>query len=166
MKANNQVNSKTMVVKEKLNFFKRKKTIEMCRQTSVSTSIANSSTTSPSSCTTAFQSSEKLGLLDITAIGVSCSLNGIYVMIGHAMKYEAGPSLIVSFIFAAITTLLAGFCYSELAVKVPRSGSAYTYIYVTIGEFLAFNMGWNLILVYLIGNFYGFSIFKPGILTG
>jgi amino acid permease len=144
MKANNQVNSKRMVVKEKLSFVKRKKTIEIFRQTS-------NSSTSPSSFTAAFQSSEKLGLFDIIAIGVSCSLNGIYVMIGHAMKYDAGPSLIVSFIFAAITTLLAGFCYSELAVKVPRSGSAYTYIYVTIGEFLAFNMGWNLILVYLIG---------------
>ncbi len=143
-----------MVLRENLNFFKRKKTIEMCifsHQTSTSLSLTNSSTTQ--SCSNTFQSSEKLGLLDITAIGISCSLNGVYVMIGSAMKYETGPSLIISFVFAAITTLLAGFCYSELAVKVPRSGSAYTYIYVTIGEFLAFNMGWNLILVYLIGEF-------------
>lgn len=98
-------------------------------------------------------------------------------MIGTTIKNESGPSILISFLIAGFTTLLAGnfkyfyqinyesvfktfkigFCYAELAVKVPKSGSAYTYIYVTMGEFLAFVMGWNLILVYLIGKYKFYS---------
>ena len=96
-------------------------------------------------------------------------------MIGTTIKNESGPSILISFLIAGFTTLLAGilkiflwkpndthkafeklkkgFCYAELAAKVVKSGSAYTYIYVTMGEFLAFCMGWNLVLVYLIGKF-------------
>ncbi|RNA31175.1 cationic amino acid transporter 3 isoform X1, partial [Brachionus plicatilis] len=77
--------------------------------------------------------------------------SGIYVLSGVVITKYSGPAVLLSFIFAAIATLLSGLCYAELGSKVPRSGSAYIYIYVTIGEFLGFIMGWDLILEYVIG---------------
>lgn len=98
------------------------------------------------------QLSRVLGFIDITALGVSCTLgNGIYVLAGDVIANYAGPSIVFSFIVAGLATFVSGICYAEFGSRVPRSGSAYVYIYVTIGEFVAFVLGWDLILEYVIG---------------
>ncbi len=84
--------------------------------------------------------------------GISATLgSGIYILSGTVITQYSGPAVIISFIIAAFATYLSGLCYAELASKVPRSGSAYVYCYVTIGEFVAFIMGWSLLMGYVIG---------------
>jgi basic amino acid/polyamine antiporter, APA family len=74
---------------------------------------------------------------------------GIFVLTGTAAANHAGPALIVSFLIAGLGCALAGLCYAEFASMIPVSGSAYSYSYATLGEFIAWFIGWNLILEYL-----------------
>jgi len=99
-----------------------------------------------------------LGPLDVTMIGIGAIIGaGIFAMIGEAAVgassgHPAGPALILSFILTAVACGFTALCYAELAAMVPISGSAYTYSYATMGELVAWIIGWDLIIEYAIGN--------------
>jgi amino acid transporter len=93
-----------------------------------------------------------LGALDLTMLGIGAIIGtGIFVLTGHAAAAKAGPAVCLSFIIAGIASAFAGLCYSEMASMIPVSGSAYTYSYATMGELVAWIIGWDLILEYLVG---------------
>ena len=77
---------------------------------------------------------------------------GIYVLIGTVVRDLAGPGTMLSFILAAVASTLAALCYAEFGTRVPKAGSAYVYTYVSIGEFWAFVIGWNIVLEHMIGE--------------
>lgn len=77
---------------------------------------------------------------------------GIFVLTGQAAAQYAGPAIVLSFVVSGIACVLAGLCYAELASMIPIAGSAYTYSYATLGEFIAWIIGWDLILEYLFGS--------------
>ncbi len=94
-----------------------------------------------------------LGPVALTALGVGATIGaGIFVLTGQAAKNDAGPSLVLSFLLAGIGCGFAALCYSELASMVPVAGSAYTYAYATLGELVAWIIGWDLVLEYAIGS--------------
>ena len=76
---------------------------------------------------------------------------GIFVLTGQAAAANAGPAIVISMVLAGLTSVLAALCYSEFAASVPVAGSAYTYAYATLGEFVAWVIGWDLILEYALG---------------
>jgi APA family basic amino acid/polyamine antiporter len=88
----------------------------------------------------------------LTALGIGAIIGtGIFVLTGKAAATSAGPAIVVSFVIAGIVSALAALCYAELASTVPVSGSAYTYVYATLGELIAWIVGWGLILEYALG---------------
>lgn len=90
-----------------------------------------------------------LGPWNLISLGIGCIIGaGIFVMTGKAAAEHAGPALVYSFIFTGIACAFVGLCYAELASVLPISGSAYTYAYATLGEVLAWTMGWLLVLEY------------------
>jgi APA family basic amino acid/polyamine antiporter len=93
-----------------------------------------------------------LGAMDLTLLGIGCIIGtGIFVLTGRAAAANAGPAVALSFIVAGVASSLAALCYSEMASMIPVSGSAYTYAYATMGELVAWIIGWDLILEYLVG---------------
>jgi APA family basic amino acid/polyamine antiporter len=99
-----------------------------------------------------------LGPIDLIALGIGATIGaGIFATIGTAaagdsVRPGAGPALILSFVLTAVVCAFTGLCYAELASLVPVSGSAYTFTYVTLGEIVAWIIGWDLIIEYAIGN--------------
>src|SRR2546430_1974930 len=84
------------------------------------------------------------------AIGTAAA--GQYDAAGHLVRSGAGPALVLSFLFLGVACALAGLCYAELAAMIPQAGSAYAYSYATLGEIVAWIIGWDLILEYAVGN--------------
>ena len=93
-----------------------------------------------------------LSAANLVALGIGAIIGaGIFTLTGHAAADYSGPAIVLSFIFSAIGCALAGFCYSEFATMIPIAGSAYTYAYATMGELLAWIIGWDLVLEYALG---------------
>ena len=99
-----------------------------------------------------------LGKWDLTALGVGAIIGaGIFAttgtaIAGDAVRLGAGPAIMLSFVLTACTCGLAALCYAEFAAMVPIAGSAYTYAYASLGEFVAWIIGWDLIIEYAVGN--------------
>jgi basic amino acid/polyamine antiporter, APA family len=93
-----------------------------------------------------------LGASSLVLLGIGAIIGaGLFSITGIAAAQHAGPAIILSFIFASIGCIFAGLCFSELAAMIPIAGGAYSYAYATLGEFIAWMIGWTLILEYAAG---------------
>jgi APA family basic amino acid/polyamine antiporter len=93
-----------------------------------------------------------LGVLNLITLGIGAIIGaGIFVLTGQAAALHAGPAVSLSFVLAGVVCAFAGLCYAELASIIPIAGSAYTYGYATLGEFVAWIIGWDLVLEYAFG---------------
>src|SRR4051812_41184797 len=89
---------------------------------------------------------------NLVLLGIGAIIGaGIFVLTGSAAANYAGPAIVYSFILSGLGCLFAGLCYAEFAAMIPIAGSAYTYGYATLGELIAWIIGWDLILEYLFG---------------
>ncbi|PYP72468.1 MAG: amino acid permease, partial [Gemmatimonadetes bacterium] len=93
-----------------------------------------------------------LGALNLTMLGIGAIIGtGIFVLTGTVAAINSGPAVVLSFVLAGVASIFAALCYSEFASLVPMAGSAYTYGYATLGELIAWIIGWDLILEYALG---------------
>jgi APA family basic amino acid/polyamine antiporter len=93
-----------------------------------------------------------LGPVSLIMLGVGAIIGaGIFTLTGVVASTNAGPAIVLSFVFAAVGCVFAGLCYSEFSTMIPVAGSAYTYSYATMGELVAWIIGWDLILEYSVG---------------
>jgi len=93
-----------------------------------------------------------LGPINLVALGIGAIIGaGLFSLTGIAAADHAGPAVVLSFVVAAIGCAFAGMCYSEFSTMIPIAGSAYTYAYATMGELLAWIIGWDLVIEYAIG---------------
>ena len=93
-----------------------------------------------------------LGAVDLTLLGIGAIIGtGIFVLTGQAAAAHSGPAVVLSMIVAGVASALAAICYAEFASSVPVAGSAYTYGYATLGELVAWVIGWDLVLEYALG---------------
>src|SRR6185369_5911396 len=94
-----------------------------------------------------------LGPVQLSALGVGAIIGtGIFVLTGIAAHDKSGPALMLSFVMSGIACVFAGLCYAEFASMVPVAGSAYTYAYATMGELMAWIIGWDLVLEYAVAS--------------
>ncbi len=99
-----------------------------------------------------FKLRRSLGATNLVALGIGAIIGaGLFSLTGVAAAQYAGPAVAVSMVVAAIGCALAGLCYSEFSCMIPVAGSAYTYAYTTLGEWLAWIIGWDLVLEYAVG---------------
>src|SRR5947209_11664555 len=111
-----------------------------------------------------FALTRALGAGDLVMLGIGAVIGaglfrsigtaaaGQYDAEGHLVRSGAGPALVLSFLLLGVACALAGLCYAELAAMIPQAGSAYAYCYATLGELVAWVIGWDLILEYEIGR--------------
>ena len=100
-----------------------------------------------------YQLKRSLGAYNLVSLGIGAIIGaGLFSLTGIAAAENAGPAVVLSFIVAAIGCTFAGMCYSELASMIPVAGSAYTYAYATMGEFIAWIIGWDLVLEYAVAS--------------
>jgi len=93
-----------------------------------------------------------LSAWNLVMLGIGAVIGaGFFVLTGHAAAENAGPAIAISFVLGGVACAFAGLCYAEMASTVPVAGSAYTYAYATMGEFVAWLIGWDLILEYMVG---------------
>src|ERR671933_850514 len=129
-----------------------------------------------------FQLRKALGPLDLTVFGIGVIIGtGLFVLTGKAAASFAGPAISLSYVVSGVACALAALCYAEFASTVPVAGSAYTFSYASLGEFIAWIIGWDLILEFIVGasavsvgwsgyfgkilqSFFGISL--PGAITG
>ncbi|WP_280790914.1 amino acid permease [Blastococcus sp. TF02A_35] len=94
----------------------------------------------------------RMGLVPLMCLGIGSTIGtGIFFVLSTAVP-EAGPAVVVSFVLAAVTAALTALCYAELASSIPASGSSYSYAYATLGEVVAYGVGWCLVLEYGVSS--------------
>src|SRR5262245_66102513 len=94
-----------------------------------------------------------LGPLNLVTLGIGAIIGaGIFVLTGNAAAQFAGPAVVLSFVLAGVGCAFAGLCYAAMVAMIPVAGSAYTYAYATMGELVAWIIGWDLILEYSVGT--------------